>query len=42
MFYANGVGPVLRDINKRMIKIVGNMVDLITVRDEQSRESLRI
>lgn len=37
MFYANGVGPVLRDINKRMIKIVGNMVDLITVRDEQSK-----
>ena len=40
MFYANGVGPVFRNINKRMIKCVGNMVDLITVRDEQSRKEL--
>lgn len=40
MFYANGVGPVLREINKSMIKRVGNMVDLITVRDEQSRKEL--
>jgi len=42
MFYANGVGPVSREINKRMIKTVGNMVDLITVRDERSREELEI
>lgn len=41
MFYANGVGPVYRDFNKRMIKLVGNMVDLITVRDENSKEELR-
>lgn len=40
MFYANGVGPVYRDINKRMIKLVGNMVDLITVRDENSKQEL--
>jgi len=40
MFYANGVGPVYRDINKRMIKLVGNMVDLITVRDENSKKEL--
>lgn len=40
MFYANGVGPVYRDINKRMIKLVGNMVDLITVRDENSKREL--
>lgn len=40
MFYANGVGPVLREINKSMIKRVGNMMDLITVRDEQSRKEL--
>ncbi len=40
MFYANGVGPVFREINKSMIKLVGNMVDLITVRDEQSRKEL--
>lgn len=40
MFYANGVGPVFREMNKRMIKLVGNMVDLITVRDEQSQKEL--
>lgn len=40
MFYANGVGPVFREMNKRMIKLVGNMVDLITVRDEQSKKEL--
>ena len=40
MFYANGVGPVFREMNKGMIKLVGNMVDLITVRDEQSKNEL--
>ncbi|MDI3480565.1 MAG: hypothetical protein PWQ97_220 [Tepidanaerobacteraceae bacterium] len=40
MFYANGVGPVYREINKRMIKLVGNTVDLITVRDNASKEQL--
>ncbi|MCG0275300.1 MAG: polysaccharide pyruvyl transferase CsaB [Thermosediminibacteraceae bacterium] len=41
MFYANGVGPVTRKINKRMIAVVGNSVDLITVRDENSRDQLK-
>lgn len=40
MFYANGVGPVYRDINKRMIRLVGNTVDLISVRDEHSKKEL--
>lgn len=40
MFYANGVGPVFRDINKRLIRLVGNTVDLITVRDEHSKKEL--
>ena len=40
MFYANGVGPVFREMNKGMIKLVGNMVDLITVRDKQSKREL--
>jgi len=40
MFYANGVGPVNREINKKLIRIVGNMVDLITVRDEKSKKEL--
>ncbi|SHM58424.1 polysaccharide pyruvyl transferase CsaB [Caldanaerovirga acetigignens] len=41
MFYANGVGPVNRNLNKRLIASVGNMVDLITVRDENSRDQLK-
>jgi polysaccharide pyruvyl transferase CsaB len=41
MFYANGVGPVNRNFNKRLIASVGNMVDLITVRDENSRDQLK-
>jgi len=40
MFYSNGVGPVFREMNKGMIKLVGNMVDLITVRDAQSKKEL--
>lgn len=40
MFYANGVGPVYRDMNKRMIRLVGNTVDFITVRDEKSKQQL--
>lgn len=42
MFYANGVGPVYRDLNKRMIKRICNMVDLITVRDENSKHELEV
>ena len=42
MFYANGVGPVYRDMNKRMIKLVGNKVDFITVRDEKSSNNSMI
>lgn len=40
MFYANGVGPINRNINKRLIKAVGNTVDLITVRDDKSKHEL--
>ncbi|TYP57815.1 polysaccharide pyruvyl transferase CsaB [Thermosediminibacter litoriperuensis] len=40
MFYANGVGPVNRKLNKRLIAAVGNTVDLITVRDDNSRDQL--
>lgn len=40
MLYANGVGPVYRAVNKRMIKRICNTVDLITVRDENSKREL--
>ncbi|MFW5855741.1 MAG: polysaccharide pyruvyl transferase CsaB [Bacillota bacterium] len=40
MFYAQGVGPVSRTFNKKMIKWVGNRTDLITVRDSNSAQLL--
>jgi polysaccharide pyruvyl transferase CsaB len=40
MFYANGVGPVYREMNKRIIRLIGNTVDFITVRDEKSKQQL--
>ena len=33
MIYAQGIGPVNRQINKKLIKWILNKVDLITVRD---------
>ncbi|MEA2021430.1 MAG: polysaccharide pyruvyl transferase CsaB [Candidatus Caldatribacteriota bacterium] len=41
MFYAQGIGPVKRQFNKILIKWVLNQVDLITVRDRQSKELLK-
>jgi len=38
--YALGVGPVRRKISKLLIRLVLNRVDLITVRDQSSRELL--
>ncbi|MDA8235334.1 MAG: polysaccharide pyruvyl transferase CsaB [Clostridia bacterium] len=41
MFYANGVGPVTKPLTKMLINLIGNKVDTITVRDEQSLNDLR-
>ena len=41
MLYAQGIGPVRGELAKAMMRRVGNRVDLITVRDEGSREELR-
>lgn len=40
MLYGQGIGPVRGSIAKGAMKYVGNMVDLITVRDEGSRREL--
>ena len=40
MVYAQGIGPVNKQINKKLIKWILNKVDLITVRDNPSKELL--
>lgn len=40
MIYAQGIGPVSKQINKKLMKWILNKVDLITVRDNSSKELL--
>ncbi|NPV26687.1 MAG: polysaccharide pyruvyl transferase CsaB [Firmicutes bacterium] len=40
MFYAQGIGPITTWVGKTLTRIIGNRVDLITLRDEQSKEEL--
>ncbi|MEA2022350.1 MAG: polysaccharide pyruvyl transferase CsaB [Candidatus Caldatribacteriota bacterium] len=40
MIYAQGIGPVNKKINKKLIKWILNKVNLIAVRDEPSKELL--
>ena len=40
MLYAQGIGPVQGNLARCAMRVIGNMVDLITVRDEGSREEL--
>lgn len=40
MLYSNGVGPVNGRFNKKLIKFVINKVDIITLRDEFSKDEL--
>jgi len=40
MIYAQGVGPANKQINKKLMKWILNKVDLITVRDNPSKELL--
>ncbi|MDW7671224.1 MAG: polysaccharide pyruvyl transferase CsaB [Bacillota bacterium] len=37
-FYGNGFGPITRTPNRWLVKHIINQVDLLTVRDEESRE----
>jgi polysaccharide pyruvyl transferase CsaB len=40
IFYAQGVGPINRGLSKFLMRLVGNRVNLITLRDEDSRQFL--
>ncbi len=40
MLYSNGIGPVHKNHNRKLIKRVINKVDLITLRDQFSKEEL--
>ncbi|MGE5421789.1 MAG: polysaccharide pyruvyl transferase CsaB [Ignavibacteriales bacterium] len=41
VFYAQGIGPVNRRIGQRLIKLIADRVDLITLRDEDSAKCLK-
>ncbi|MGI5838854.1 MAG: polysaccharide pyruvyl transferase CsaB [bacterium] len=41
MFYAQGIGPLTTGLGKALVRLVANRVDLITVRDEESKQLLR-
>lgn len=40
MFYGNGFGPITKPFNKKLVKHIINKVDIITVRDSQSKEEM--
>lgn len=40
VLYAHGIGPINKRLNRRLTKWVVNQVDLVTVRDEKSKEEL--
>lgn len=42
MFYGNGFGPITKPFNKKLVKYIIDKVDVITVRDYQSREALKL
>lgn len=41
MMYANGIGPVLKPINRKRVRRAVNRIDLVTLRDENSVNELR-
>lgn len=41
VFYAQGFGPINRSLSKRLIWKIVNKVDLITLRDDKSRDDLK-
>lgn len=41
VFYAQGFGPINRLLSKRLIRLIVNRVDLITVRDDKSHDDLK-
>jgi polysaccharide pyruvyl transferase CsaB len=41
MFYANGIGPLNKNVNKRLTRNIMNRVDVITLREELSLHELK-
>lgn len=41
MFYAQGIGPVTGLVGRSLVPLVGNRVDLVTVRDVESAQTIR-
>lgn len=41
MVYANGIGPIYKEANRKLTKRIVNQVDMITLREEGSRQELR-
>lgn len=41
MFYAQGIGPVKGILGKMLIRLIGNKVDFITLRDSESADLLK-
>lgn len=41
VFYAQGIGPLNKNISRKMLKWIGNRTDLITVRDHNSAQLLK-
>ncbi|MGI6129852.1 MAG: polysaccharide pyruvyl transferase CsaB [bacterium] len=41
MLYSNGVGPINHPFNRYLVRWLGNWVDLITVRDAGSKDTLK-
>ncbi len=41
MLYANGIGPVNKEKNRRMVRDILNRVNLITLRDEESCDEVK-
>lgn len=42
VFYAQGIGPINKSYSKKLIKYIVNKVDVITVRDTESGEDLKL
>jgi polysaccharide pyruvyl transferase CsaB len=41
MFYAQGIGPVTGMVGRSLVPLIGNAVDLVTVRDVESAQTIK-
>lgn len=40
IFYAQGIGPISKQVSKRLVQLIVNKVNIITVRDKESKDDL--